>query len=207
MDLLKSGRQFILACLFLMPFSAVLAQDQLTDAFRESYVLEENGQYIRAAQRLQQVYQAESYELNLRLGWLFYQGGNMGEAINFYGKASALKPYAIEPRFGIVLPYSAMGRWDEVLTQYNRILDVDPQNTVANYRIGLIFYNRGQYARAEPYLEKIINLYPFDYDSLLLFGWTKLQLGKMREASVLFNKVLLHTPGDPSAREGLSLIK
>jgi hypothetical protein len=38
-------------------------------------------------------------------------------------------------------------------------------------------------------------------------GWTNFQLGKLREAKVLFQKALLNRPGDNSATEGLSLIK
>lgn len=198
-----------LAAIALMSsFSAAgFTQEATIEAFRESYSLENNAQYIQAASRIIQVYQTDSYEMNLRLGWLYYQGGNMHESVIHYSRAISLKPYAIEPRFGIALPYSANGQWDEVMAQYQKILEVDPQNSIANYRIGLIYYNRGQYERAESHLEKVINLYPFDYDSMLLFGWIKFQLGKTREARVLFGKVLLHTPGDASALEGLSLIK
>jgi hypothetical protein len=40
-----------------------------------------------------------------------------------------------------------------------------------------------------------------------MLAWTNLQLGKSREARVLFNKVLLYSPGDKSALEGMGLIK
>lgn len=208
MDFLISIKR--LACIIvctLIPTTIVSqSQDPVINAFQESYSLESNGNYSQAAESLRKVYLSDSYEINLRLGWLVYQAGSMNESITYYNRAISLKPYGIEARFGIVMPYSAQGRWDDVLAQYNRILEVDPQNPIANYRLGLIYYNRAQYEHAEPFLEKVVNLYPFDYDSLLLFAWIKLQLGKTREARVLFNKVLMHTPNDPSATEGLSLI-
>ena len=40
-----------------------------------------------------------------------------------------------------------------------------------------------------------------------MLALTNLKLGKTREAKVLFNKALLYSPGDTSAKEGLSLIK
>ncbi len=195
--------------IILLLFAALPArgQDQINKAFEESYSLEMLGEYRQAAGVLREVYQSDSYEINLRLGWLYYQAGTMDESIEHYRRAIALKPYGIEARFGLALPFSAMGRWDDVAELYRRILEVDPQNTVANYRLGLILYNRGQYEEAERLLDKVVNLYPFDYDSLLLFAWIKYRLGKTREARILFNKVLLHTPGDPSALEGLDLIK
>lgn len=195
--------------IILLFFAALPAQgqNQINRVFEESYNLEAQGNYRQAASLLREAYQPDSYEINLRLGWLYYQAGAMSESIEHYRRAIALKPYGIEARFGLAIPYSAMGLWDEVAELYRRILEVDPQNTFANYRLGLILYNRGQYEVAERLLEKVVNLYPFDYDSLLLFAWIKFRLAKTREARILFNKVLLHTPGDPSALEGLSLIK
>ena len=209
MDFLMYIKRLVCIIVFTLIPATILSQpqDPIINAFQESYSLESNGNYSRAAESLRRVYLADSYEINLRLGWLVYQAGNMNESITYYNRAITLKPYGIEARLGIVMPYAAQGRWDDVVTQYNRILEVDPQNSIANYRLGLIYYNRAQYERAEPFLEKVVNLYPFDYDSLLLFAWIKLQLGKSREARVLFNKVLMHTPNDPSAIEGLSLIK
>lgn len=40
-----------------------------------------------------------------------------------------------------------------------------------------------------------------------MLGWCYLQMGKMREAKVMFNKSLLNRPDDASALEGLSLTK
>ena len=51
-----------------------------------------------------------------------------------------------------------------------------------------------------------VNLYPFDYDSVIMLAWTNFQLNKFREAKVLFNKSLLIRPGDESALEGLGLM-
>ena len=81
------------------------------------------------------------------------------------------------------------------------------QNTIVNYRMGLIDYNNKRYAMAYKYFEKVVNLYPFGYDVLLMFAWTILQLGKSREAKILFGNVLLMSPEDASAKEGLTLIK
>jgi len=94
-----------------------------------------------------------------------------------------------------------------VIAEYNEILAIDPQNTTVNYRMGSIYYGRKDYTKAEKYLEKVVNLYPFDYDSMILYAWTNYRLAKLREAQVLFNKVLLMRPKDASALEGLGLIK
>ncbi|PKD44488.1 tetratricopeptide repeat protein [Rhodohalobacter barkolensis] len=194
---------FILTSLSLPAF----AQQSLSDAFNASYESENAGNLETAIEVLDSVYDAESYELNLRLGWLHYQKGDMDESMIYYRRAVNLKPYAIEPKLGLAYPYSAMAMWDEIIELYEKILETDPQNSLVNYRLGLIYYNRGQYERADGYIEKTVNLYPFDYDSLLLFAWNKLMMQRTREAKVLFEKVLLANPGDESALNGLSLIQ
>lgn len=187
----------------------LVAQDfaKLTVAFSESYAKEKEGKYADAVKPLKAMYDEKSYEINLRLGWLTYMQGQFSESVGYYSKAIELMPYAIEPRLGIVLPASAMGNWSLVVEQYNKILSVDPNNTLVLYRMGLISYENKDYKKAYTYFEKVVNLYPFDYHSLLMLGWTNYQLGKTKEAKVLFQKALLYDPTSASAKEGLGLIK
>jgi len=84
---------------------------------------------------------------------------------------------------------------------------LDPKNTIVHYRLGVIYYDRKDYQKAYNYLEEVINLYPNDYYSNLQFAWTNFQMGKLKEAKVLFNKVLLIKPDCESAEEGLGLIQ
>lgn len=191
---------------FLLISISSFAQDKLVNAFKESYALENKGDFNAAIEKIKEVYKSDSYEMNLRLGWLNYQSSKLQESEDFYNKAVNLKPYAIEPKLGLVLPLSVQGKWTEVEEVYLRILKIDPQNSLVNYRIGLIYYNRANFEKADPYLEKVVNLYPFDYDGLILLAWNKLSLQKTREATILFQKVLLLNPGDTSALEGLKLL-
>ena len=211
METLKfKTRTLIAMLLFAMFATGVYAQDNTTalqEAFSNSYTLEKSGDYAKAAEALKKVYDEKSYEINLRLGWLTYNGGSFTEACAYYQKAIALMPYGIEARFGYISPAVALGNWDQVIAQYNEILKTDPQNTIANYRLGYIYYGKADYNKAYTYFEKNVNLYPFDYDSLIMFAWTNFKLGKLREAKVLFNKALLNRPKDSSATEGLGLIK
>ncbi len=187
-------------------FTQVLsAQDFNTElkAFQESYLLEASGETQKAAEALKKVYKENSYEINVRLGWLSYQSGLFTESLAYYSKAINLKPLSIEAKFGYIYPASAMGNWDQVVNKYKKILEITPGNTVANHRLGLIYYGREEYDKAYKHFEKVVNLYPFDQDALLMFGWTNLKMRKVREAKILFQKALLNTPGGSSALEGL----
>lgn len=207
MDTIKKlASLFFLGLIFMF---SLQAQDYKTiqDAFEKSYLYEYSGDYSKATDGLKAVYSEESYEINLRLGWLTYMAGFFTESTAYYQKAIELKPLSIESKFGYVYPASALGNWEQVKKQYTDILQIDNQNTLANYRLGSIYYGAEDYTSALQYFEKLVNLYPFDYDGLLMYGWTNLKLGKYREAEVLFNKVLMNNPNDKSAIQGLELIK
>jgi tetratricopeptide (TPR) repeat protein len=179
----------------------------MLEAYTKSYSLEKEKKYEEAAAELKKVYMADSYEINLRLGWLTYESGSYLESADYYQKAIDLQPYAIEPKLGYTKPASVTGNWNQVEEQYTKILSIDPMNTTANYWLGMIYYYREQYADALKYFEKVVNLYPFDYDSTIMFAWCNLKMQNLREAKVLFQKALLIRPGDTSALEGIGMIQ
>jgi len=206
---MRAYRYFATSLLLVFSVALYAQTDYATQqaAFSKSYEYESRGNFTDAVTTMKSIYQEDSYEINLRLGWVTYLAGLFTESSAYYQKAIKLKPYAIEAKIGFANPASALGNWDQIITQYNEILAIDPQNTTVNYRMGSILYGRKDYAKAEKYLEKVVNLYPFDYDSMVLYAWTEYRLGKLREAQVLFNKALLMRPRDASASEGLGLIK
>jgi tetratricopeptide (TPR) repeat protein len=181
--------------------------DKQRAAFRTSYTQENVGDYKAAVNTLKSVYDDSSYEMNLRLGWLSFKSGEFKESEAYYRKAITIRPYGIEARLGLVYPLSSMGNWTLVNSIYEEILSIDANNSLANYRYGLLAYGKEDYAKADKLFSKVVNLYPFDYDSLIMLAWTRFKLGKSLEAKALFQKVLLYSPDDASAMEGLSLVR
>ena len=202
-------RKITFAITFTVLVSTLMAQNPaaLQAAFVKSYESEQAGKYSDALNALKAVYKADSYVLNTRLGWLSYLAKQYTESVSYYDKSIALKPYAIEARFGCVKPLSALESWEKVKSHYEQILKIDPQNTIANYWLGVIYYNRKDYANATKLFEKTVNLYPLDYDSVIMLAWSKLNYGKSADAKVLFNQALILRPDDSSALSGLKLIK
>lgn len=196
----------ILAALIILQVE-VSAQSNTQEAFIESYSLEATGNYSTAIEKIIAIYDGESYDINIRLGWLYYNLGNYPESKKYYNKAVTILPYSLEAKLGYVLPLAGLGLWNEVIEVYIEMLKIDPQNTIANYRLGAIYYERKEFEKAFKYLENVINLYPNDYDTVVLFAWTHYQMGKLKEAKALFTKALLIKPNDSSAQYGQSLIK
>jgi len=206
---METLRKITIAITCTVLFTSLMAQNPvaLQNAFVKSYELEQSGSYADAVNSLKAVYKSDSYVLNLRIGWLSYLAKQYTESVSYYDKAIALKPYAIEARFGCVKPLSALESWEKVKAHYEQILKIDPQNTVANYWLGVIYYNRKDYANATKLFEKTVNLYPLDYDSVIMLAWSKLNSGKSADAKMLFNQALILRPDDSSALSGLKLIK
>lgn len=191
-------------------FSTIMicqTQTEWQKAFYKSYDYEKTGNYSNSINELKRVYVSNDYFVNLRLGWLYYLAKNYTESLKYYQNAIKLKPNSIEAKFGCVKPLSAMENWDKVKDQYIQILRIDPKNTVASYWLGVIYYNRKLYQEAEKLFLKIYELYPLDYDSVIMLAWTKLQMGKSAEAKKYFNHALTLKPNDNAALSGLRSIK
>lgn len=208
METMKKIKRLGAGMMLLLPlqfnFANVGPQQQ---AFSSSYTAEAKGNYSEAIKSITAVYDASDYPCNLRLGWLQYQDKDYIKASAYYKKATELRPYAIEAKFGYIKPLSALQKWDEVLAQYEAILKIDPQNTQANYWAGTMYYNRKDYKSAIAHFEKVVNLYPFDYDSSLMLAWAYMADGRNSDAKVLFNTVLLIAPEDSSATSGLKKLE
>ena len=183
------------------------SQVSLEKAFSNSYKLEYNGDYSKASLELKKVYSKNSYEINVRLGWLNYMSGQYTESVTYYNRASSIMPLSIEALLGITYPLSAMGNWEQVIKAYNSILKINPNNYSANLKLGQIYLNRTEYKKAQSYFTLLLNQFPFTYDVVINAAWNNYYLGKFREAGVLFNKVLLINPSDESAKKGIELIK
>ena len=205
---METLRKNIFAALLILFGSAAFSQsiDALQTVFVKSYVAENDKNYALAISELKTVYDPGDYMINIRLGWLNYLDKQYTIAANYYKKSIAIRPYAIEARFGCVKPLSALEDWEGVKNQYLEILTIDPQNTLANYWLGVVYYNRKDFLTAVKLFEKVVNLFPLDYDSLIMLAWAKLKSSKIAEAKVLFQQALIIRPNDSSALSGLKLI-
>ena len=203
---------FFIAVILFPVFTKVYSQDtskiiSVKSAFELNYLFDKAGHHQIAIDKLLEVYDAKSYEINLRLGFLYYVSALYRQSASYYKIAVNLKPNSIEAKLGYALPLAALASWDTLKIQYEDILKLDPNNSKVNFRMGLIYYYKSDYNTAAIYFDKVYNSFPFDYDNTLMYAWTEYKLNKNMEAKNLFNIVLLIMPNDPSSLEGLSLLK
>ena len=201
------NKKIVVLLVFCNFFFGLIAQSDnaVREAIKKSYDSEYQLKYQKAIEDLMGVYEPTSYELNLRIGWLNYKAGKYTESINYYKKAITKMPLSIEAKLGIVYPLGALEKWEQVVDNYLAIVKIDAFNATANYRLALIYYNRGDYGNSWKYLQKYINLYPFDYDGNSLAGWIKYSVGRKEEAFVFFKKALMVNPYDTSFNKVLGI--
>jgi tetratricopeptide (TPR) repeat protein len=179
----------------------------MINAFAKSYSAFYTADYGKAMRELQQVYDKNSYDINIRLAYLNYLAGLNQEAMNFYKIAGELNKNALEPIFGYINPATAFGQADDITKHYTRILEIDPQNTEANFAMGKISFQSKDYSAAKNYFSKVVKLYPFSYNGLVMLARCHTQLNERAEAKNLFGKILLLSPTDKEAQEALKAKK
>lgn len=177
----------------------LFSQQNTELAFSKSYSFEYETQYSKAIAVLLEL-NIDTYQINLRLGWLNYLNKDYVKSETFYKKAVAIEPASVEARFGLVLPMSALGNWNSVLSVYLDIIKYDPNNSTANYRIASIYFNRKEFGNASTYVAKVLRLYPFDYDSNLLLGKILMAQGKNAEAKKYLGKALEYNPSSDEVK-------
>jgi tetratricopeptide (TPR) repeat protein len=203
MEILKKTFIVVFLTLLVMQLQAQ-TNAVLQKAFHNSYVNEQNKNYTAAINDIYPYLTDNSYEVNIRLGWLHYLNKNYTASQAYYQKAISIKPAAIEAKFGYVKPLSFLQSWDKVLEQYQAILKIDPQNTQANYWAGSIYYNRKQYDAAIRCFKVVVALYPFDYDGNHMLAWSNLMAGKKNDAKPYFERALVIKTADASSTDGLN---
>ena len=202
-------KKIILTTAFLFVLTIINAQkNELLNAFEQSQINEKNHDYSKAAYDLESIYlkYMSNYEVNLRLGWLKYSSGDLKESDNYYTKAMELKPLALEAIYGKILPLLGQEKYNSVIKLSEKALTIAPNDSKAEYFIGLANYHKKNYLKSEKYLEKAINKYPFDLDINLILGWTKFALGKKNEAKSLFQVAQRNSPNNERVKMAIELI-
>ncbi|MDD2563554.1 MAG: tetratricopeptide repeat protein, partial [Salinivirgaceae bacterium] len=168
--------------------------DVILVAFNQSYEAEYFQNYTEAIQQMDKIYISQSYEINLRLGWLHYQNASYTKSESYYSKSVLLKPKSIEAKLGLANAYGALGSTDKLIILYEDILKLDSKNSTANYRLAYILHSQRQMTKALEYITKVLVNYPFDFDSNVLAGKIYISLGDITKAREVLQTAQIYNP-------------
>jgi tetratricopeptide (TPR) repeat protein len=103
--------------------------------------------------------------------------------------------------FGITLVRA--GRVDEAIIQYQKTLQIKPDEAEAHYRLGAALLQKGKLDEAIPHLQKALDVNPNFTEAHINFGTALLQKGRLDEAIAHFQKALQINPDIAQAHNNL----
>jgi serine/threonine protein kinase/Tfp pilus assembly protein PilF len=138
---------------------------------------------------------AEAYFVRGLLLWTHANRFPHAQAIESYKRALLLDPKLDEAHHQLGLVYFHVGLLDKGWTEIDKAVAINPSNTLARFRFGVIYLYRGQYEEALSFfkstpLEKNPSLWAFQTATALF------QLGRNDEALSLLDKYLHDYPKD-----------
>ncbi len=78
--------------------------------------------------------------------------------------------------------YNETQQWEKEIEEYTTLLRLDPDNTVANHRMGQAYYKNNDYSNAREYLTKAAELDPSIPEVLFMLGVTLYELSQYSDA-------------------------
>ena len=138
---------------------------------------------------------AEAHFVRGLLLWTHANRFPHAQAIESYKRALLLNPKLDEAHHQLGLVYFHVGLLDKGWTEIEKAVAINPSNTLARFRFGVIYLYRGQYEEALSFfkstpLEKNPSLWAFQTATALF------QLGRNDEALSLLDKYLHDYPKD-----------
>jgi len=138
---------------------------------------------------------AETYLARGRLLWTPANRFPHDRAIKEYRHALSLNPNLDEARNQLALVYCHIGAFAEALNESQLALTTNPNNNLAQFRIGQTLNFQGRYDEALTVLRAL----PEDANPALVghqIAWALFNLGRKDEASATLEKLLKDYPGD-----------
>jgi len=182
--------------------------EKIAALFESSFAHEATGNIQSALNDALKILRLSSshYIANYRVAWLYYLKGRYADSTKFYKKALNIKPDAIEPKLGLLLPLMASRRWSEAETLAVSILKKAPANYLGGSRLAYIYFSQGKYQAALNQYKEVLRNFPSEIEMMLGLGWTYLKIGQKSEAKKMFLRVLSIRRQNLNARAGLEAL-
>jgi len=146
------------------------------------------------------------YRSFMRLGLLYAKdNATLAQAVSNLRTASTLTDTVPLIWKTLAESYGKQKNADGELNAYTKFLGRQPNDLVANRRVGTIQIERKQYAAGIPYLEKVVVAKADDFEAAMMLAIGYANTGKPKEAAAMYRKAKALRPDDVAIR--LSLIE
>jgi tetratricopeptide (TPR) repeat protein len=164
------------------------------------------GRLAAAEQLCRQILQADPDRpdaLNL-LGLVAYRSGRYGVAVDYIGRALALRPQAAGYHLNLGAAHAAMQQFDEAAACYGRALEIQPNLAEAHGNLGDLCEARGQSGQAIACYRRALELQPADALAGHRLGLILQRQGEFDEALACYRGAIAVQPDFAEAHNDLA---
>lgn len=140
---------------------------QTKSTISDSYNAETAKNYTRALQIMEEISAKDPDDAfyTLRIAWMQYLLGRYNDAIKNYTKSNNLFS-SLDAQTGILNCHLALGKWSDAKSLADQILKSHPQNVIIIGKAAYAAYMMQNYRATADYYLSIINILPWDMESL-----------------------------------------
>lgn len=185
LGLMNEATQFFQKALVQNP-NVVAYHNNISNAYLALGYIDKAKQHLFQALRIDPQH-AESYN---NLGSLLYKQQLFLEAIPYFQKALRIDPKYWEAHYNLAHSYSKTNQVQLAITHYKEVLTQKPQHPIAHFNLGLLFFEVKAFIMAEQHLQTAVALNPSNSIAAEYLGNTLIELGKIDEAILSYQKSL-----------------
>lgn len=194
----------VLFLFFLIPSFSILAQNSLSDYLDTAALFKESGEYSRATDVLET---AKDFSKNLQLlkyrGRLEFLSGHSNQALDLL---NSIKNNDWQSFLYLGLIYEDLGKETLAMENYSKSLDLRV-NTIAYFRLGKIYREKGDYKQAAKYFLGLIKSDPSVRLAYYYLGECLDRSGDYQEAYKFLAKAVNFYPKAAVVQDKLKSVK
>jgi len=145
-------------------------------------------------------------DYHLKKGLVYSLSNDWGRSAKELETSILWYDYSFEPHFRLGQTYTALGRHDEAIKQYERTLDLRPNYERAHNNLGDVLVRKGKFDEALKSFQASARLFPNYAVARSNLGVVYEKLGRYDEAVVEYNAALKIEPNNPSMHKNIGVV-
>jgi tetratricopeptide (TPR) repeat protein len=139
----------------------------------------------------------ESWQYDVRYFYYFHFEPDADQRLRIAETKVRLFPDDLDGHLMLAQEHTLRNQTDEVIAEYQRILELDPSQSEYIREIGGVYYERGDLEQALEYYDRYAEVAPDDYSGYRRLGVIYAAMGEHERARSYFEQALVLDPDNP----------